>query len=125
MRTLNQAGFTLIELMIAVAIIAIISAVALPMYNDYIQTSREGVLASNISTIRVFQEDFRLRNNAYAEGTYTAGAADADLDDLGWDPSTDDVDYVVVANGGVSYTVTATDSSGVSLCLEFPDNDPC
>ena len=58
-------GFTLIELMIAVAIIAIIAAVALPAYTGYIATSREGVLVSNISTIEIFQEDFNLRNGAY------------------------------------------------------------
>ncbi len=121
----RERGFTLIELMIAVAIVAIISAVALPIYNDYIATSREGSLMNSISTIRVFQEDFRLRNNRFAEGDYTSGAADADLAELGWDPGVDDIEFEVVANGAVSYQVTATDSSGFSICREYPDGDPC
>lgn len=111
--------------MVAMAIIAILSAIALPLYSGYIQTSREGVLLNNIATIRIFQEDFRLRNERYAEGNYTAGVPDADLDELGWDPEADGVDYVVVANAAVSYTVTATDESGVSICREYPSGDPC
>jgi len=117
-------GYTLVELMIAVAIIGIIAAIAMPIYNNYIVTSREGALLGSIATIRVFQEDFRLRNGNYAAGTYDDGA-DANLAVLDWEPETDDVVFVVAANAGVSYTVTATDASGHSTCRLFPDNNNC
>ncbi len=122
----TESGFTLIELMIAVAIVAVLAAVALPLYNGYIQTSREGVLIKNISTIEVFQEDARLRTGSYVAGNYDADGGDTGLSDppLNWDPQDQDIDYSVVLAGG-SYRVTATDQTGVSVCRQFPEGIPC
>jgi len=117
-----SSGFTLIELMIVVAIIGIISAIALPIYNGYIETSREGVLVNNISTIEVFQEDFRLRN-----GDYFAPAADvATIEaNIGWSPRDDGSVTYSIADAGDSYRVTATDAGGVTVCMQYPEKIRC
>lgn len=119
----GQNGFTLVELMIAVAILAVLSAVALPLYNGYINSSREGVLVNNISTIQVFQEDRRLREGAYLTAAADVAAIEADI---GWEPQDDGtVSYSIAAGPGGSYQVTAVDAGGVTVCIQFPDNTRC
>jgi type IV pilus assembly protein PilA len=48
----NQKGFTLIELMIVVAIIGILAAIALPKFADMLEKSREGATRGNLDSIK-------------------------------------------------------------------------
>ncbi len=118
-------GFTLVELMIVVAIIGIISAIALPLYNDYINTSREGALITSMSTIEVFQEDLFMRTGAYGAGTWEQGVDTSLFDNTGWSPRSDKVKYVAALVGTTAYTVTATDATGYVACRQFPGGALC
>jgi type IV pilus assembly protein PilE len=62
-------GFTLIEVMVTVAIIAILAAIALPSYNDYVTRSRLTEGASALSDLRVRMEQFYQDHRAYGTGT--------------------------------------------------------
>lgn len=117
----SQRGFTLIELMITVALVAIVSAIAYGAYSGYTDTAGESVLRNNIESIRVFQEDARLRTGAYVAGTYDVGGGDTSLTtNLGWQPNdgSDDIVYVVALDGG-GWTATATSPTGTTICRAF------
>ncbi len=118
-----QKGFSLIELMIVVAVMAIVAAVAMPVYNGYIQTSREGVLVNNVVTMEVFQEDFRLRTGNFLVAAANVAAITAAID---WAPQDDgNVTYVITDPGGGSYNVTATDVTGTTVCMTLPQKVRC
>src|SRR5688500_3851726 len=54
----KQHGFTLIELMIAMAVMAILAAVAMPAYNDYVRRGMLVEATNNLSDMRVRMEQF-------------------------------------------------------------------
>lgn len=69
-------GFTLIEVMIVVAIVAILSAVALPSYNDYVTRGRIPDATSELAARRVQMEQFFQDNRTYAGAPACPDAAD-------------------------------------------------
>ncbi len=115
------------ELLIAVAVIAVIAAVAVPAYRDYVATARDAALVRQVTTIEIFQEDFKLRTGSYGAGSYDAGNGIATLTAaIDWKPSSDDgIVYEVTANRGESWTAIATDSTGRTICRLFPGGRPC
>lgn len=58
-------GFTLIELMITVAIVAILAAIALPSYQDYVRRGQLTEAFNNLSDVRVRMEQFFQDNRFY------------------------------------------------------------
>lgn len=64
MRT-RHAGFTLIEVMIVVAIVAILAAIAVPQYGDYVRRGKIAEATSTLADMRVKLEQYFQDNRTY------------------------------------------------------------
>ena len=61
----QQEGFTLIEILIAVAIIGVLASIALPAYKDYVEKAKVAKAVSDIATIAVKVEAYWQDARAY------------------------------------------------------------
>lgn len=70
----HAAGFTLIEMLVAILIVAILAAVALPTFTESVRKGRRADAVALLSGLQLAQERFRANNPAYAESlTQLAG----------------------------------------------------
>jgi prepilin-type N-terminal cleavage/methylation domain-containing protein len=65
-REQQSAGFSLLELMIVVAIVAILAAVAVPGYYNHMVRSRQSAVIGELMSIKAAQERYFADNGAYA-----------------------------------------------------------
>lgn len=112
-------GFTLIELMITVAIVGILAAIALPAYTSYILKSNRAVAKAQIMDIANRQPQFLVANRAYADTVQLVASGYALPSEL-----VGKYTYTVTVGSGAmpSYTITftaaGTQASDGNLTLE-------
>lgn len=121
----NQKGFTLIELMIVVAIIGILAAIAIPNFMKYQLKSKTAEAKVNLGAIATSQESYRAERDVYRVcAEYPAGrsnlrqtwnpAAAGGFTSIGFSPS-GKVYY--------DYEVTSTDTSANFTGIAYGDLD--
>ncbi len=104
-------GFTLIEVMITVAIIAILASIAMPAYNDYVRRGQMHEAFSNLADLRVKLEQYYQDNRGYGSGT----CASATTASWATFPASSYFSYAcTLGNAGQSYTLTATGTGGLT-----------
>jgi type IV pilus assembly protein PilE len=112
MQVTRNRGFSLIELIVAMAIIAIVTAVALPAFQDSVRKSRRADAHAALLQVQTNQEKWRANNTTYT----------ADLTNLGFSTASNAVStdgYYTInitadSNTGIAYEATAVPKSGTA-----------
>jgi len=100
-RTTTNRGFTLLELMIVVAVVGILAAIALPAYQDYVRRAHRADAQTELMRLAQLQAKHRVTNTSYSGAIAASG-----------DP-TNFYNFVTVASSA-SFTITATAKNGSS-----------
>ena len=102
----KQSGFTLIEVMVACAIVAILAAIAIPSYRDYVIRSHRRAAQTSMVDIANRQHQFFVANREYASTSDLGYALPAEVSeyysyDIDMNPS-----------GPPNFTITFTPQGG-------------
>lgn len=100
--TTRQQGFTLLELMIVVAVIGILASIALPAYTGYIQKGKAAEATSNLADLRIKAEQYFQDNRTYVGVNCTPVEAkyfDYTCTDNSGSGSPDAAGYLLTATG--------------------------
>jgi prepilin-type N-terminal cleavage/methylation domain len=109
-------AFTLIELMIVVAVVGILAAIAYPSYTEYVTRAKRADGKAALLAAQLAQEKWRANNTTYSD----------DLSEINISATSPDGYYAIAISGtptGTTYTMTATPSGFTdSRCGVFAIN---
>ena len=106
MQRITTKGFTLIEVMIVVAIVAILAGVAVPAYTNYVTRSKISEAVATLSEMRVKMEQYFLDNRTYVGACAAATVAPKPMGKYF------DYDCPIADLTATGYRVTATAKTG-------------
>jgi len=100
----KSSGFTLMELMIVVAIIGIIATIAIPSYQEFVQKSRRSEAHSGLAKMQLQQEAHRMVNSTF---TSSFGSGSNDVHE----PASDYYTFTMSGGTASAYTLKAAAKS--------------
>ena len=122
-----NSGFTLLELVIVVAIIGIISAIGLPQYVGYTESTNDKVIENNLRSIFLKQQEYYRENNNYYSTGETCTNAAADINNNLFSGqnviTTPDYNFCILSNTDDDFEARAEEVEGDKIFTIDENND--
>ncbi|WP_456448210.1 pilin [Thiolapillus sp.] len=103
----QQSGFTLIELMIVVAIVGILAAIAIPAYRDYMTRSKVSECAASLGACKTSVAEFSASRGHMPANATSAGCSTT---------ASQYCDTLTVAGGAITIQVSGTGDATADAC---------
>ncbi|WP_281355939.1 type IV pilin protein [Azoarcus taiwanensis] len=118
--TTRQNGFTLIELMIVVAVIGILAAVAYPSYQEHIRQARRADAQTALLELSQFMERYYTTNGRYVDGAGNRPALPFTQSPKDGAPKFYDLsfDNAGIANQATAYVLQAVPIAGSAMATD-------
>jgi type IV pilus assembly protein PilA len=101
----NQKGFTLIELMIVVAVIGVLSAIAIPKYQEYVEKAALTSALATATALKTNYENYLAVSGAAPTSSAAIGATNFSLGTIN------------ITSAGINVTITNGGGKGSSISL--------
>lgn len=119
----NNKGFTLIELMIVVAVVGILASIAYPSYQESILKAKRGDAMAGLLNLQLIQEKYRVNCIQYADGIHasTRTCTTSGTHHLIASTTSPDSHYTlaITAGSASAYSLTATPIHTDAKCGTF------
>ena len=120
----SSKGYSLLDLLITLAVTGILAAIALPLFSGYFASARETLMVRNIEALALLEEDFRLDRGVYVAGVHDPMNPDGPRSLqrlLGWQPGRGERIVYEVSLETDGYSITATDQvRGTLITRKYP-----
>lgn len=104
----RPTGFTLIELMVTIAVVAILAAFAIPTFSEQLAKGRRSDAIATLTDLQLKQERWRANHSTYGSLKDVTGAAD----DAAFNAAHEHYDYSVSDISATDVLITATPKGG-------------
>jgi len=119
-----QKAFSLIEIIVVVAIIAILTSIAIPQYNKYLLTAKRIEAVHNLLSIRSMEESYRAVNDKYVTAEWSPSDVPGSSKSNDWNDNSYFSEIGFKPNGGVFYRYGVCNMNGLDKTHEDCESNP-